>query len=735
MATAKCPFGNDGRDRATTNRDWWPEGLNLRILSQNSLKSSPLLADFDYAREFERLDLAAVKRDLLSLMTDSQEWWPADYGHYGPFFVRMAWHSAGTYRVGDGRGGAGAGQMRFAPLNSWPDNGNLDKARRLLWPVKRKYGQSISWADLIVLCGNVALESMGFRTFGFAGGREDAWEPEDDVDWGSEKTWLTDGARYDKNKRRELASPLGAVEMGLIYVNPQGPGGVPDPSASAKDIRETFGRMAMNDEETVALVAGGHTFGKCHGAGDPGKHVGKEPEGSSMEEQNTGWKNSLGTGNAKYTITSGLEGAWTTDPAKWDNGYFEVLFGNEWELTKSPAGAQQWRPKNWRGRRVPDAHDPSKTHEPIMLTTDLALLADPAYRKISRRFYENPAEFADAFAKAWYKLTHRDMGPHVRCLGPEVPPPQKWQDPLPAPSRDQKTRLDYLELAWIKNRLLTSGLSVSRLIATAWASASTFRASDKRGGANGARLRLEPQRRWEVNEPKELGRALGIMEKIRRDFRREFSSSVSLADVIVLGGCAALEAAAGHSLEVPFVPGRTDATQDATDVESFGVLEPRHDGFRNYLGSSSQGKLPEELLIDRAHLLGLTAPEATVLVGGLRVLGVGARDTESFTDRVGRLSNDFFVHLLDPNVEWRSVGPNSFDGRDRTSGATVRRNATRVDLVFGSHSVLRSLAEVYASDEAFFRQEFVKAFAKVMDADRFDVRARNRRTASESSRL
>jgi len=718
--SAKCPFMHSSN--GTTNKDWWPEQLNLKILSQNNEKTDPMAKGFDYAAEFQTLDLSAVKKDLKALMTDSQDWWPADYGHYGPFFIRMAWHSAGTYRIHDGRGGAGAGQLRFAPLNSWPDNGNLDKARRLLWPIKQKYGPKISWADLMILTGNVALESMGFTTFGFAGGREDVWEPEDDVNWGQETTWLSDDKRYKGD--RQLETPLGAVQMGLIYVNPEGPNGNPDPLASARDIRETFGRMAMNDEETVALVAGGHTFGKCHGAGDAA-NVGVEPEGAPIEQQGFGWKNKLGQGKGGDTITSGLEGAWTAEPTKWDNGYFSVLFGYEWELTKSPAGAQQWTPKGINGAgRVPDAHDPKKSHAPIMLTSDLALRMDPIYEKISRRFYQNPEEFKLAFAKAWYKLTHRDMGPYVRCLGPEVPKPQLWQDPIPALACPP---IDGFEQSQLKEEILKSGLSPTRLVATAWASASTFRQSDKRGGANGARICLAPQKDWAANEPEELAVVLSSLKKIQKQFNEQTyrGKIVSMADLIVLAGCAGVEAAAkaaGYDVQVPFTPGRVDTTQDLTDIESFSVLEPWHDGFRNFLMSSDESVRAEELLVDKAYMLSLTAPEMTVLVGGLRVLGIGASSTSAFTDRVGHLTNDFFVNLLDMGTVWNRAGQNLYEGRDRSSGK-IKWMGSGVDLVFGSHSVLRALAEVYACNdsEEHFVKAFCTAFAKVMDLDRFDV--------------
>ncbi|CAJ1930851.1 unnamed protein product [Cylindrotheca closterium] len=717
MSSQKCPFLHPGN--GTNNKDWWPEQLNLKILSQNNEKTNPMPPRFDYSSEFLSLDLEAVKKDLGTLMTDSQPWWPADYGHYGPFFIRMAWHSSGTYRIHDGRGGAGAGQLRFAPLNSWPDNGNLDKARRLLWPIKQKYGKKISWADLIILTGNVALESMGAETFGFAGGREDVWEPEDDVNWGQETTWLTDSNRYKGD--RELDNPLGAAEMGLIYVNPEGPGGDPDPVASAKDIRETFGRMAMNDEETVALVAGGHTFGKSHGAGDP-SNVGPEPEGAPIEQQGFGWANKYKTGKGEHTITAGPEGAWTTNPTKWDNGYFDVLFGYEWKLTKSPAGANQWTPIDQSASdTVPDAHNPQKRHAPMMMTSDLALIRDPIYRQISERFHKNPAQLKEAFAKAWYKLTHRDMGPYARCLGPEVPPPQKWQDPLPTLKFAPLTVADQAQL---KESILKSGLSPSRLVATAWASASTFRQTDKRGGANGARIRLNPQKTWLVNEPDELAEALVVFEGIQSTFNAT-GKKVSMADLIVLGGCAGVEAAAkaaGHEVSVPFTPGRTDATQETTDTESFAVLEPLVDGFRNFVHPKLGKVEAEELLVDKAHLLSLTVPEMTVLVGGLRVLGIGASGSSAFTDRVGVLTNDFFVNLLDMRTKWSPAGENFFEGRDRSTGESTM-TATGVDLMFGSHSVLRAVAEVHAckDSEEDFVHAFCLAFAKVMDLDRFDV--------------
>jgi catalase-peroxidase len=726
---SKCPFSGGTVKKAagsgTSNRDWWPNQLKLNILRQHSSLSNPMEKGFDYAKAFQSLDLAELKKDIMKVMTDSKEWWPADYGHYGPFFIRMAWHSAGTYRIADGRGGAGSGTLRFAPLNSWPDNTNLDKARLLLWPVKKKYGNKISWADLMILTGNCALESMGFTTFGFAGGREDVWEPEEDIYWGSETEWLGD-KRYTGD--RELENPLGAVQMGLIYVNPEGPNGNPDPIAAARDIRETFGRMAMNDEETVALIAGGHTFGKSHGAGDPGKYVGREPAAASIEEQGTGWKNTLGSGNGVNTITSGLEGAWTTTPTKWSNNYFENLFGYEWELTKSPAGAQQWTPKGGAGAgTVPDAHDVSVKHAPMMLTTDLALRIDPAYEKISRRFYEHPEEFADAFARAWFKLTHRDMGPRARYLGTEVPSEILiWQDPVPAVTHKL---MDEADIKSLKAQILASGLSVSDLVCTAWASASTFRGSDKRGGANGARIRLAPQRYWEANNPASLSKVLDALEKIQQSFNASQSGkAVSLADLIILGGAAAIEQAAknaGLNVTVPFTPGRTDAAQDQTDVASFAVLEPKADGFRNYYGKQAKA-LPEEMLIDKAQLLTLTAPEMTVLVGGLRVLNANYDQSANgvFTDRPGTLSNDYFVHLLDFNTTWQSPNESRhlFEGKDRISGA-VKWTASRVDLIFGSNTELRAIAEVYASDDAHekFAHDFIAAWNKVMNLDRFDL--------------
>jgi len=723
---SKCPF-NHAAGGGTANRDFWPNQLRLDILHQRSPRSNPMDAGFDYAAEFATLDLAAVKKDLHALMTVSQDWWPADFGHYGPFFVRMAWHAAGTYRTGDGRGGAGTGAQRFAPLNSWPDNGNLDKARRLIWPIKQKYGKKISWADLMILAGNVALESMGFKTFGFGGGREDIWEPEIDIFWGAEKKWLED-KRY--SGERDLENPLAAVQMGLIYVNPEGPNGKPDPLAAAKDIRETFARMAMNDEETVALIAGGHTFGKAHGAGDP-KLVGPEPEAADIEEQGFGWKSRHGSGKGGDAITSGLEVTWTKTPTKWSNDFFEHLFGYEWELTKSPAGAHQWRPKNGAGAgTIPDAHDSSKRHAPTMLTTDLALRFDPAYEKISRRFHAHPEEFADAFARAWFKLTHRDMGPRARYLGPDVPAEELvWQDPLP--KRDHAL-VDDADVAALKTRVLAAGLSVAELVSVAWASASTFRGSDKRGGANGARIRLAPQKSWEVNEPAKLAGVLEKLEAIRNDFNRAQAGAkkISLADLIVLAGCAGVEQAAknaGHAVTVPFTPGRTDASQEQTDIESFAVLEPIADGFRNYQKKRYAVSV-EELLVDRAQLLTLSAPEMTVLVGGLRVLGANAGGSQHgvFTKRSGALTNDFFVNLLDMSTAWTpaSAAKDLFEGRDRKTGA-VKWTATRVDLVFGSNSQLRAIAEVYASADAEAKlvHDFVAAWTKVMNLDRFDVRA------------
>jgi len=727
---AKCPF--TAATSAHTNRDWWPNQLDLRVLHQHSNLANPMGEEFDYAREFKSLDLKAVIKDLHALMTDSQDWWPADFGHYGGLFIRMAWHSAGTYRIGDGRGGAGAGQQRFAPLNSWPDNVNLDKARRLLWPIKQKYGRKISWADLMILAGNVALESMGFKTFGFGGGREDTWEPEEDIYWGPEGQWLAD-ERYSGD--RDLQNPLGAVQMGLIYVNPEGPNGNPDPVAAARDIRETFRRMAMNDEETVALIAGGHTFGKTHGAAVPTQYVGPEPEAAPIEQQGLGWKNSFGSGSGDDTIGSGLEVIWTTTPTKWSNNYFENLFKYEWELTKSPAGAHQWTPKNGAGAgTVPDAQDSSKHHAPSMLTTDLSLRFDPAYERISRRFYEHPNQFADAFARAWFKLTHRDMGPIVRYLGPLVPKEQlPWQDPIPAVNHPL---IDEKDIAALKAKILASGLSVSQLVSTAWASASTFRGSDKRGGANGARIRLAPQKDWAVNQPAELAKVLQKLEAIQKEFNSAQSNGskakkVSIADLIVLGGDAAIEKAAkaaGFDVKVPFTPGRMDASQEQTDVDSFEPLEPKADGFRNYLNGKQ--RLPaEELLTDKAQLLRLTAPEMTVLVGGLRVLGANAGKSKHgvFTKRPEALTNDFFVNLLDMGTEWRPSAETNgsgpvYEGRDRKTNQ-VKWTATRVDLIFGSHSQLRALAEVYASSDSKekFVKDFVAAWTKVMNNDRFDV--------------
>lgn len=749
---SKCPF-NHAAGGGTTNKDWWPNQLNLNFLHQHSSLSDPMGEDFDYATEFKSLDLEAVKADLRAVMTDSQDWWPADFGHYGPLFVRMAWHSAGTYRVGDGRGGAGQGQQRFAPLNSWPDNVSLDKARRLIWPIKQKYGRKISWADLIVLTGNVALESMGFKTFGFSGGRQDVWEPDDAVFWGSETVWLGGDVRYGAHKKMEqpgdgvltaqpeqhpvehsrndnpqrtLENPLGAVQMGLIYVNPEGPDGNPDPVASAHDIRETFGRMAMNDEETVALIAGGHAFGKTHGAG-PATSVGAEPEAADLEQQGFGWHNSYGTGKGADTITSGLEVTWTSTPTRWSNEYFENMFKFEWELFKSPAGAHQWRPKDGAGANaVPDAHDPSKRHQPTMLTSDLALRFDPAYEKISRRFLENPDQLADAFARAWFKLTHRDMGPLARYLGPETPAEELlWQDPLP---KAAGAPLGEAEVKALKDKLAASGLSVSELVGTAWAAASTFRGSDKRGGANGGRLRLAPQKDWEVNQPAQLAKVLGVLEGIQRDVQGQ-GQQVSIADLIVLAGSVGVEKAAqaaGHSISVPFTPGRVDASQEQTDVHSFGHLEPWADGFRNYVGGEFKVK-PEFLLVDKAHLLNLTAPELTVLLGGLRVLdiNVGGAKHGVFTQRPQTLTNDFFVNLLDMATEWKATGPDkaTFEGRDRQTGA-VKWTGTRVDLVFGSHAQLRALSEVYGSADAQekFVKDFVKVWTKVMELDRFDLR-------------
>ena len=724
-----CPVAHGSAKQvalgAKSNRDWWPNQLNLKILHQHSALSNPLGASFNYTEAFKTLDLEALKNDIVALMKTSQDWWPADYGHYGPFFIRMAWHSAGTYRTGDGRGGASSGTQRFAPLNSWPDNGNLDKARRLLWPIKQKYGNAISWADLMVFAGNCALESMGFKTFGFAGGRADVWEPEEDIYWGLEGKWLED-RRYSGD--RELENPLAAVQMGLIYVNPEGPNGKPDPLAAAKDIRETFARMAMNDEETIALIAGGHTFGKAHGAADPQQYVGPEPEGASIEEQGLGWKNTYRTGKGVDTITSGLEGAWTTNPVMWDNNYFDNLFNYDWELTKSPAGAFQWTPKNGAGQgTVPDAHDPSKRHAPVMFTTDLALKMDPIYGPISKRFHENPAELADIFAKAWYKLTHRDMGPVTRLLGDLVPEPQLWQDPIPEVAHPL---IHDAEIAELKAKILASGLTISQLVTTAWASASTFRGSDKRGGANGARIRLAPQKDWEVNQPQQLAVVLETLEGIRKAFNsvQKNGQMVSMADLIVLGGAAAIEQAAkkaGHDVKVPFTPGRADASQAHTDVESFAVLEPMADGFRNYL-KQEYSVSAEELLIDKAQLLTLTAPEMTALIGGLRVLNanVGQAKHGVLTHKPETLTNDFFVHLLDINTEWKpmSEAGDVFEGHDRATGA-VKWTGTRVDLVFGSNSQLRAIAEVYAQSDskAAFVHDFVAAWNKVMNADRFDL--------------
>jgi catalase-peroxidase len=717
------PSPTPSPSRPQTNQDWWPNQPNLQVLHQHSPRSNPLGEDFSYAEQFASLDVEELKRDVFEVMTTSQDWWPADYGHYGPLFIRMSWHAAGTYRIEDGRGGGGDGSQRFAPLNSWPDNANLDKARRLLWPVKQKYGQKISWADLLVFAGNCALESMGFKTFGFGFGREDVWEPEE-IFWGPEDTWLGD-ERYSGD--RELSGPLGAVQMGLIYVNPEGPNGKPDPLAAARDIRETFRRMAMNDEETVALIAGGHTFGKTHGAVSS-EYVGPEPEGAPLEDQGLGWKNSYGSGKGKDTITSGLEGAWTPTPITWDNSFFETLFGYEWELAESPAGAKQWKPKDGAAAdAVPDAHDPAVRHAPMMATTDLALRVDPVYEPISRRFMEHPDELADAFARAWYKLLHRDMGPASRYLGPWVPEPQLWQDPVPNVDHDL---VGDQEIADLKEQLLGSGLSVSRLVTTAWASAASFRGTDMRGGANGARLRLEPQRGWAVNDPAELAEALQTLEQIQRRFNDSGSGGprISLADLIVLGGCAAIEKAArdaGHDITVPFEPGRSDATQEQTDVESFAVLEPRADGFRNYLRAGEKLS-PETLLVDRANLLTLTMPEMTVLVGGMRALGANSGQTTHgvLTDRAGTLSNDFFVNLLDMGTEWKTstTAENVYEGRDRGTGE-VRWTATPVDLVFGSNSQLRAVAEVYATDDAGerFVRDFVAAWVKVMNLDRFDL--------------
>ncbi len=727
---SKCPFmGGTLKQSAgggTSNRDWWPNQLKLNILRQHSSLSNPMGEGFNYAEEFKKLDLKAVKQDLYDLMTNSQDWWPADYGHYGPFFIRMAWHSAGTYRIADGRGGGGSGSQRFAPLNSWPDNGNLDKARLLLWPVKKKYGKQISWADLMILAGNCALESMGFETFGFAGGREDVWEPEEDIYWGAETEWLGD-KRYTGD--RVLENPLGAVQMGLIYVNPEGPNGKPDPIASGIDIRETFGRMAMNDEETVALVAGGHTFGKAHGAADPDKYVGREPAGASIEEQGLGWKNSFGSGHGDNTITSGIEGAWTPNPTQWDNDYFEVLFGYDWELTKSPAGAYQWTPTEASAARTaPAAHDSSKTQPLMMTTADMAMKMDPIYAPIARRFHQNPDEFADAFARAWYKLTHRDMGPISRYLGSEVPKEELiWQDPIPAVSHALVNEEDVAEL---KRRILASGLSISQLVSTAWASASTFRGSDKRGGANGGRIRLAPQKDWEVNNPTQLATVLGTLEGIQKEFNsgQSGNKAISMADMIVLAGCAGVEEAAknaGHAITVPFTPGRTDATQEQTDVDSFHVLQPAADGFRNY--SKHKFNLSaEEMLVDKAQLLTLTAPEMTVLVGGMRVLNANAGQSQHgvFTKRPGVLTNDFFVNLLDFGITWKAVSETDdvFEGRDRATG-DLKWLGTRVDLIFGSNSELRAIAEVYGCEDSKdrFVKDFVTAWDKVMNLDRFEL--------------
>ncbi len=721
-----CPVVGHTTRLARMNRDWWPNQLNLHILYQNPPQANPLGKAFNYAKEFESLDLDAVVKDLHALMTTSQDWWPADYGHYGPLFIRMAWHSAGTYRIGDGRGGASSGTQRFAPLNSWPDNANLDKARRLLWPIKQKYGRKLSWADLMVLTGNVALESMGFKTFGFAGGREDVWEPEEDIYWGPEGKWLDD-QRYSGD--RQLEKPLAAVQMGLIYVNPEGPNGKPDPAAAAVDIRETFARMAMNDEETVALIAGGHTFGKTHGAADPGKYIGQQPEGADIQEQGLGWKNTYGSGKGDETITSGLEGAWTTDPVHWDNNFFDNLFGFEWELTKSPAGAFQWTPKDPAAASlVPDAHDPSKRHAPMMLTTDLALKVDPTYARISKHFHENPQAFADAFSKAWYKLTHRDMGPRSRYLGKLVPAETLlWQDPVPDVDHELVGGQDIADL---KAKILASGLSIAQLVSTAWASAATFRGSDKRGGANGARIRLAPQKDWDVNQPAQLAKVLGTLESIQKAFNASQTGGkkVSLADLIVLGGCAAVEAAAkkaGHDVTVPFAPGRTDASQEQTDVDSFAVLEPTSDGFRNYL-RISDGRSAEELLVDRAQLMTLTVPEMAVLVGGMRVLGANAGQSPHgvLTSQPETLTNDFFVNLLDMHTVWEPSATTAavYEGRDRATGE-IKWTGTRADLFFGSNSVVRAAAEAYACDDSkeTFVKDFVAAWNKVMNLDRFDL--------------
>jgi catalase-peroxidase len=729
------PAPTPQRSRPHKNSDWWPNQLDLSVLHHHSHLSNPMEEDFDYGEKFKSLDVEALKRDLVELMTKSQDWWPADYGHYGPLFIRMTWHAAGTYRISDGRGGGGEGQQRFAPLNSWPDNANLDKARRLLWPLKKKYGQQISWADLLVLAGNVAMDSMGFKTFGFGFGRPDVWEPED-IFWGPEDTWLGD-ARYSGD--RELAKPLGAVQMGLIYVNPEGPGGKPDPKAAARDIRETFARMAMNDEETVALIVGGHSFGKTHGAA-PASNVGKEPEGAGLEDQGLGWKNKYGTGKGAHTITSGLEGAWTSNPTKWDNGFLENLFKYEWELTESPAGAKQWKPKNPEAQgTVPDAHDPSKRHAPMMLTTDLALKVDPIYAPIAKRFHDNPAQLADAFARAWFKLLHRDMGPRPRYLGPWIPEPQLWQDPLPPVDHELVGEPD---VAALKRKLLDSGLSIPDLVSTAWNAAASFRGTDKRGGANGARIRLAPQKDWESNEPARLARVLKALEQIQRDFNKSQSGGkkkVSLADLIVLGGCAAVEEAArkaGHNVTVPFAPGRTDASQEQTDVSTFEVLEPVGDGFRNYLRAGDPLS-PETRLLDRANLLKLTAPQMTVLVGGLRALNANHGESKHgvFTDRPGTLTNDFFVNLLDVGTAWRpSASGNVYEGSDRGTGK-ARWTATAADLVFGAHSQLRALAEVYACDDGKekFVRDFVAAWAKVMNLDRYDLLAQARTGRSRAA--
>lgn len=724
----KCPVTGMTKHKTagggTTNRDWWPNQLNLKILHQNSAIRNPMGEEFNYADEFKKLDLNALKQDLYALMTDSQDWWPADYGHYGPLFIRMAWHSAGTYRMGDGRGGGGTGNQRFAPVNSWPDNVNLDKARRLLWPIKQKYGKKISWADLMILAGNCALESMGFKTFGFAGGREDIWEPEEDVYWGEESEWLGD-KRYSGD--RELENPLAAVQMGLIYVNPEGPNGEPSAIASGKDIRETFARMAMNDEETVALIAGGHTFGKCHGAGSP-THVGPEPEAASIEEQGLGWKNSMGTGKGGDTISSGIEGAWTPTPIKWDNSYLDTLFNYDWDLVKSPAGAWQWIPTDPSARTVPDAHDPTKKHMPMMTTADLALRMDPIYRPIAKHFQENPQKLEEAFAKAWFKLTHRDMGPVSRYLGPEVPSEELiWQDPVPAVDHDL---IDQKDIDDLKKKIMDSSLTVSDLVYTAWSSASTFRSSDKRGGANGARIRLEPQKNWEVNQPEQLHTVLKSLEDIQKAFNQSLSGSkkVSLADIIILGGCAAIEHAAkkaGFDISVPFIPGRTDASQEQTDVDSFAVLKPKADGFRNYSAAKYAVTL-EEMLVDRSQLLGLTAPEMTVLIGGMRVLNANYKKSQHgvLTTKPESLTNDFFVNLLDMGTMWNASSDDKdvFEGKDRKTGE-LKWTGTRVDLIFGSNSELRAIAEVYASEDANekFVNDFVKAWNKVMNADRFDL--------------